>query len=297
VSVLSPSVSLQHNAAPRVELDCGRDEGTSRKSREKVKTKMKQEVYVSEIVMKDRARRDYGDINSMIVSIKEFGLIQPIVLAVDEHDVFTLVAGGRRLTALKQMNYIKPLIHGRDWVLRDENPTTDEGRLRLKSMELEENLRRKDFDWPEQVAAKANLMKIMEAIHGKQTIGGLTREEKRSGETSGFGVRKLAAMLGESPATVSNDLHLARMVEAMPQLAKASSKSVAQTQSLGVILATAVKAGLVSKNTANAAQTTAAHVAKPLEYRVMVFCKDEAEQVSIMNEMMTRGIKCQAIIV
>jgi ParB-like chromosome segregation protein Spo0J len=38
-------------------------------------------VLATDIVMEDRARKDYGDIQGMINSIKEFGLIQPLVLA------------------------------------------------------------------------------------------------------------------------------------------------------------------------------------------------------------------------
>jgi DNA modification methylase len=154
-----------------------------------------------------------------------------------------------------------PLVHGKEWILRDEQPDSTEGLLRLKSIELEENLRRKDMEWPEQVAAKAKLLEMMQSIHGTQTIGGQTREEKRSGETEGFGVRKLAAMLGESPATVSNDLHLAKLVEALPALKNQANKSAAFRT--GTI---AVATMVLKQKAAQAASTVTASAPKPKKY-------------------------------
>jgi hypothetical protein len=152
--------------------------------------------------------------------------------------------------------------------------------------------------WPEVVAAKKKLLEIMEKIHGPQSLGGLTREELRTGVTTGFGVRKLAAMLGESPASTSQDLKLAALVESMPQLKNTTSKEVAGRTALGMILSAAVAKGLI-KPIANAAGSIGSSTAalKPLEYRVMIYCKDEVDQADVMAEMMKRGYKCQAVIV
>lgn len=249
---------------------------------------------ISEIVVEERARKDMGDIPAMVASIREFGIIQPIVINFDD---FRLIAGGRRLEAMRQMG-LSILHHGQEFVWKNEDSGSEEGKLRLKSMELEENLRRKDMAWPEVIAAKAELLRIMERIHGPQAIGGLTREAKRTGETEGFGVRKLAAMLGESPATVSQDLKLAAVVDSMPQLKTIQSKSVAQGQAMNMILAAGIKAGLIKPSeTLVSAVGGQANTVAALQYRVVIHCKDEQDQATLLQEMAGRGYKVEAVIV
>ena len=52
-------------------------------------------VYINDIVVKDRYRKDKGDIDALMNSIKELGLLQPIGITKDN----ILVFGERRLTA------------------------------------------------------------------------------------------------------------------------------------------------------------------------------------------------------
>lgn len=255
-----------------------------------------QRIPTNAILVESRIRSDLGDINSLIQSIKENGLIQPIVLNQDyEGDkastgqaVFSykLVAGGRRLEALKRLG-IKELIHGVHWVFREEHDETPDGRLRLQAIELEENLRRKDLDWAEIVLGKRKLLETMQKLHGVASPGGRTREERRTGESQGFGVRKLAAMLGESPATVSNDLTIAEMVTARPDLKQETSKAGAFIKALAI----------VAKATGRTTPVAPSQAVKPIEYRVMIFCADEKEQVALLTELQARGLKCQAVIV
>jgi DNA modification methylase/ParB-like chromosome segregation protein Spo0J len=189
----------------------------------------------NDILVEDRMRKDYGDVAELASSIKENGLIQPIVLSMINVDFglspdglgYKLVAGGRRLAALKLLKWPQ-LEHGVHFIVRGEDESTPEGKLRLGAIELEENLRRKEMTWPEQVEGKQRLLELMQSIHGgSRGAGAPSGREIAAGETSGFGVRKLAAMLGESPALISKDLQLATLVRAMPQLAKQESKSSA----------------------------------------------------------------------
>lgn len=57
---------------------------------------MGEKISISEINWGDRARQDYGNIDALSLSLKEKGLITPILL---HRETKTLVAGGRRLTA------------------------------------------------------------------------------------------------------------------------------------------------------------------------------------------------------
>lgn len=171
---------------------------------------------INEIIVEDRLRVDLGDIDELANSIREFGIIQPIVLARQGNK---LVAGGRRYAALSRLG-IKELEHGVHYIWNYE---TDG--LRLKAIELEENIRRKDLSWQEIVNGKAQLLKTMQAIHGVPSGG-----RPKVGETGGFGVAKLAAMLGESVGAVSQDLSVAAALAQFPTLAGAETKGNALTQ-------------------------------------------------------------------
>lgn len=188
-----------------------------------------QEVSIDDVMVKDRVRSDLGDIDNLIASVRDYGIIQPIVLVEfrDKNDAnhyygeIRLVAGGRRLEALRRLG-VKTLEHSKHFVWRDEVDP-----LRLRAMELEENLKRKELTWQEVVNGKKLLLETMQSIHGVAESGGRTREELRSGESQGFGVRKLAAMLGESPASTSRDIQIAQIIEKVPFLGLAESKGIA----------------------------------------------------------------------
>jgi DNA modification methylase len=171
---------------------------------------------IEEVLVEDRLRVDMGDIDELCNSIREFGLIQPIVLARQGNK---LVAGGRRFAALQRLN-TKELEHGVHYIWNYE---TDG--LRLKAIELEENIRRKDLSWQEIVNGKAQLLQTMQQIHGAPSGG-----RPKVGTTGGFGVAKLAAMLGESIGAVSQDLQVAEAISQFPGLARAETKGNALTQ-------------------------------------------------------------------
>lgn len=195
---------------------------------------MNDTILISDIIVEDRIRTDLGDIDKLCDSIKEFGIIQPIVL--NKYDTETgnglpftgtfLIAGGRRLVAMKRLG-IKELEHGKHFVWRDEYDP-----LRRKAVELEENIRRKELTWQEQLDAKQRLFDLMQQIHGKP-ITGRPRISDNSGGV-GFGINKLASMLGESVGTTSTDLKIARAIQQMPQLRFSQTKAQAIT-TLGII--------------------------------------------------------------
>jgi len=179
-------------------------------------------IQVSTITDAERIRADLGDIDSLATSIKRYGLIQPIVLG-HLGDEITLIAGGRRLAALRRLS-VTLLQHGVHFVWRDEVDASEDKRLRFKSMEIEENVKRKDLSWQEQVEGKRQLLQIMQAIHGVAKPGPTFKDEK------GFGTNRLAAMLGDSSANTSRDLQLAEAMAQIPGLRNAETKAQAFTQ-------------------------------------------------------------------
>lgn len=210
-------------------------------------------VAVSNIIDTDRVRRNYGDIEGLAASILRFGIIQPIILSrvgVGGGDKIRiiLVAGGRRLAAVRHIGKTE-LHHGKDFVWRDEDLSNPEGAMRLQAVELEENLRRSDLHWSETILGKAKLFDLMQSIHGASKGQGAGRT---SVFDKGFGVRTLAAMLGENPSTTSRDLELASFVTKHPLLAQLPTAADARRK-LGVAVTVAAmqalaKTSVVSKS-------------------------------------------------
>jgi DNA modification methylase/ParB-like chromosome segregation protein Spo0J len=196
---------------------------------------------VSEIIIGDRVRKDFGDLDELANSIREVGLIQPIVLTRD----YRLVAGERRLRAMQKLGF-NVLVHAKTFIFNDE---LDE--LKVRAMEIEENVRRKQLTWQEEILAKKRLLETLQQIHGVSKPGHPSRSDALGITSSGFGVNKLASLLGESNAQTSKDLELAALIEAVPQLAKAETKEAARRQAS---LATTVAIAL-QQNKANPPKT------------------------------------------
>jgi len=227
-------------------------------------------IALDDVIINDRIRGDLGDIDGMCTSIKEFGLIQPLVMirevdysVEDRLNEFAepirflprLVAGGRRYNALKRLG-VKTLVHGKHFIWREEVQPQGENEISLKmqGIELEENLRRKDLTWQEQVLGKQRLLEVMQRIYGPPQSGRLPRDQ-RQGRTNlevhqGFGVNKLAAMLNESPATVSRDLKIAQVAKEAPTILQQSSKGSAER-----LLSTVTKVHTMIKDAATVQQS------------------------------------------
>lgn len=188
------------------------------------------EIFLSEIDESSRVREDYGDLTSLVFSIKEFGLIQPIVVTWDDNR-WRLLAGGRRLRALQKLGR-QSIIHGKEILVREELYNSEDKNIQYirQSIELEENLKRKDMTWPEQVEGKRRLLTLMQERFGTRAAGGSTRAEisgSATPEQTGYSLRMLADQLGESAAMTSKDIKLAEMLEFIPQLADVETKTAA----------------------------------------------------------------------
>ncbi len=90
---------------------------------------------LNEITIEERQRQDYGDIDDLAASLKQYGLIQPVVISQDRR----LIAGGRRCAAATKLGWTSIDVVYRETLTQDE----------LFELELEENVRRKDLSWQE----------------------------------------------------------------------------------------------------------------------------------------------------
>jgi ParB/RepB/Spo0J family partition protein len=168
------------------------------------------EIPIESIIYGDRFREDFGDLNMLIESMKREGIIQPLAVRSNDDGTYNLLAGGRRyMAAVKACLLSIPV--------RCYPATLSE--LEMRSIELMENVARKDMGWLESSKLKSEILRLQIAIHG----------EKRSTAKDAPGVsqRDVADMLGVSNATMVADVRLAEMAAIFPELAKAKDKSEA----------------------------------------------------------------------
>jgi len=161
-------------------------------------------VKVDDIKIKnERFREDYGEIEELAVSIQRYGLLHPIVVDGE----LNLIAGERRLKAHKLLGLAEIEV----------KPVKDASTLEKREMEIEENLRRKDFTWTEEVRAKDEVDKIKRELYGSAV----------KGHGGGWSIRDTADSLDVSIGTVSRDLRLAKALVEFPELQKEKTKEAA----------------------------------------------------------------------
>lgn len=169
-------------------------------------------IPLSQIDVGTRYREDYGDVDELIASITSNGLICPIAVCRHPEPVgdykYLLCAGGRRFAAHQKMeaDSVPAKIY--------DKPLTE---LELRSVELEENLQRKDLSWLEKVALRKKIHELQVAIHGVKV--------STAPDAPGHSVRDTAAILGVSHASVSQDLALAETVNRFPEIDWSKCKS------------------------------------------------------------------------
>jgi len=124
-------------------------------------------ILISDILVHDRQRKDLGDLDRDFASVKEIGLIQPIVLDCQELDSapglasYSLIAGGRRLEWLKKNGYTE-LFHGAS--CDPKRPgyilATEQSERTRQEAELLENIKRHNLNWMEECRAIARVHRL-----------------------------------------------------------------------------------------------------------------------------------------
>lgn len=162
-------------------------------------------VSPDKIIVKDelpRIRKKMDKIHDMLSSILKFGQIQPVVV----NKNMELIAGGRRLAACILGNIPVKVCY---------SDAVDP--LRMRELELEENIQRESLTPAEEVLAVAELHSLKQTIYG----------EARQGATKdqGWGIEQTANAIGKSPASVHGDLTLAQAIANFPSLATCKTKA------------------------------------------------------------------------
>lgn len=172
----------------------------------------------------ERYRTNYGDMAEMVADVRERGIITPITLilkeavkgeienlgASDPSLPYLLMAGGRRLQAALEVGLEKIPAQIYRHTLTE---------LELRIIELHENLMRKNFDFREEVESKARIHELLVGKYGEKF--------STAADAPGVSLRDTAALIGVSPAVMSQDVRLAKAMKENPELAKATTKSEA----------------------------------------------------------------------
>jgi hypothetical protein len=239
---------------------------------------MSSNVPVQDVQILDRMRKDFGDIEGLAKSIAENGLIQPIVLAPDNISGAQLIAGHRRLQALTKLG-VTELVHGVHFLWRAD---LQDDPYRRTAVELEENIRRKQMTWSEEVLGKQRLLQTYEKIYGAPQAGQPSRSVQQGLKPAGFGVRKLAELLNEVPSATSQDLEMAALVDRFPILKMEPTREAAKRK---LELAIRIHGG-----------QNVLPVAKPLQYKILIECDSEAHQMTLLTKLRGEGLKCSPIV-
>lgn len=160
---------------------------------------------ISEIKPGIRTRDEYGDMQALADSIREYGLLHPIVVDSD----YNLIAGCRRLLACERIGMKEIEVK----VL--ENITEKE----LRILELEENIQRKDLTALEKSKNLVELAEIKEKEFRAESAQNPTAIKNSSGRPAEVtSLRSVAKEIGIPPKTLHDAKQHVKAVEEFPPL-------------------------------------------------------------------------------
>ena len=184
-----------------------------------MKTKQKS-VSIDSIIVDARFRKDLGDkssekhqtIEALAASIKEHGLLHPLVVRQDE-GCYHLLAGERRLVALKQLKWEEVPVH-----IFPETVDSLESRL----IELVENIDRKDLEWQEIAQLQAEIDKLMKEKHGERKRG-----KSKKDAPDKWSSLDTAELVGVSRSVIDTSKELVKAMEVFPEVKSARTRQLA----------------------------------------------------------------------
>jgi ParB family chromosome partitioning protein len=157
-------------------------------------------------------KKEFLELEELAASIEKYGLLHPIVIDDDNR----LVAGMRRLCAhvLNKQDSIEVKRLG------------ELSEIELRTIELEENVRRLDLRWDDRAKYIAEIDRLKREEFGSTTgaqkvnVAGKPREE--------WSQEKTAALVGYDKASISRAMTLANALNMMPELSACKSADEAQ---------------------------------------------------------------------
>ena len=165
-------------------------------------------IKLSELTVNDRFRSDYddpkeegGSIERLANDMKVNGIIQPIAVKETSDGQYILLAGGRRTIAAAMAGIDEIPVR-----IYDESLTE----IEMRSIELSENLWRKNFSPAEKAMLYREIQRLEETIHGKKI--------STSPDAAGVSIKDTADKLGVSAPTISEAIALANFMDLVPDV-------------------------------------------------------------------------------
>ncbi len=103
-------------------------------------------VPINDIQLKKRVRKNLGDLSQLMLSMKNHGLMNPVVITTKNE----LIAGHRRFEAAKRLG----------WLEIDANVITEPSKIEKLELELDENVQRRNLSPDELAEGYARLNKL-----------------------------------------------------------------------------------------------------------------------------------------
>jgi DNA modification methylase len=156
------------------------------------------DINISEIKISARIRKELRDIDDLAESIREIGLIQPIIITKDNE----LIAGHRRFLACKKLGF-------KSISCVKINPNDE---LHKLDMELAENVKRDDFNPIDLAEGLQKRKELYESLHPETKAGQFGNKggkivEKTESDISRF-TQDTAKKIGKSETFVKEHLQL-----------------------------------------------------------------------------------------
>ena len=166
-------------------------------------------ISIEQITFGERFRDEYGDLDTLATSLKKEGIIQPLAVKSCNHgSEYVLLAGGRRYKACLQAGISEIPVRVYPETLTE---------LEMRSIELMENVARKDLSWVEATELNKEILLLQQQIYGVK--------KSTSPDAPGVSLRDIADTLGMSPGGLSDDIKLAKAMEAFPSIKEAKTKT------------------------------------------------------------------------
>jgi ParB family chromosome partitioning protein len=197
-------------------------------------------VEMDKIIIGDRARKDMGDITGLRDNMRETGLIGPLAMKDLHNGTYELLAGGRRITVLKEEgNTIVPArIYDRELT-----------ELEMKIIEKSENFHRKEMEFWEMDALTAEIHELKQQLYGKATPGP---------SKAGWTKADTALELGVDRMTVTNSLQRNKLRTEHPEIFL-SCKTASDADKLIKKVTKAVETNILAKQIESSKSNTTIH--------------------------------------
>ncbi|MEM4345676.1 MAG: ParB/RepB/Spo0J family partition protein [Candidatus Caldarchaeum sp.] len=172
-----------------------------------------EKIEIQKISVGQRFRQDLGkdpegrsSLAALEKSIRENGLLHPLVVAAVDDGSYRLLAGHRRLEACKNLGWKEVPCH-----VFPSSLTS----LQRRIIELIENFDRKDLTWQEEVRLRAEIDRLQKEVYGERGPG-----RPRKDAEGGWSTGQTAELLGVTERTIQKDTELLSALEAFPEIFK-----------------------------------------------------------------------------